>query len=640
VTRQSHETMIRSSLAADLRYSLRRLLRARGFTPPAALALAFGIGLGLSLFGLVRLVSLRPPVLESVLGLDPVREAGWESSWDAPLRTAAQVQSGALGDMLFVLVVVAALGLAIALLGLAGLILARASRRRSELAIESALGASRARLRSRLLSEGLWLASLGCGLGLLLGVAGSVVLRSTWPHVVLPFAGFVELWGLVVGLVAPAAATFLLPLIGSARLLRSFERRSLGAGARTTGEPGERLLRDALAVAQLAVSVALLIGAGLLMRSAFPMPRTADVETHDTLIVELELTGSEYGGAARRLAYFETLLERVGSMPGTEAESLSSPGAWLAVGPEALAIADCGHCGRGGVYLPLSPAFARHHAVSPSFFDAHGLDVVEGRGFTAADRLGAPRVAIVNRTFATEHFERGEPLGRGVQVGGLQGPWYTVVGVVEDVPGLTMGSARRTPPVLYLPLFQQPPRSVELSVRTAGDLHGYTILAGSSVASAVSEVDGDVEVVGVADVLSRLEHQIAPLRWLGLLFGLAGGLATLLAVHGLYSVMRYNVLLRRREIGIRLAVGAAPRAVVAMVLKRSLLLVALGGAFGLWGALPLIGWLKTLAPGVRVMDPLLFGGVALTLALAALAGGTLPARAAARLDPVVTLRDS
>ncbi|MGD2153846.1 MAG: hypothetical protein PVG79_11320, partial [Gemmatimonadales bacterium] len=146
--------MIRSSLAADLRYSLRRLLRARGFTPPAALALAFGIGLGLSLFGLVRLVSLRPPVLESVLGLDPVREAGWESSWDAPLRTAAQVQSGALGDMLFVLVVVAALGLAIALLGLAGLVLARASGRRRELAIESALGASRARLRWRLLSEG------------------------------------------------------------------------------------------------------------------------------------------------------------------------------------------------------------------------------------------------------------------------------------------------------------------------------------------------------------------------------------------------------------------------------------------------------------------------------------------------------
>jgi putative ABC transport system permease protein len=324
--------------------------------------------------------------------------------------------------------------------------------------------------------------------------------------------------------------------------------------------------------------VALLIGAGLLMRSAFPMARTAgDAETGDTLIVELELTGSEYGGAARRLAYFETLLERIASIPGTEAESLSSPGTWLAVGPEALAIADCGHCGRGGVYLPLSPAFARHHAVSPGFFAAHGLDVVEGRGFTAADRLGAPRVAIVNRTFAIEHFERSEPLGRGVQVGGLQGPWYTVVGIVEDVPGLTMGSARRSPPVLYLPLFQQPPRSVDLSVRTAGDLHGDTILAGSSVTSAASELDGSVEVVGVASARERLEHQSAPLRWLGLLFGVTGGLATLLAVHGLYSVMRYNVLLRRREIGIRLAVGAAPRAVVGMVLRRSLLLVALGG---------------------------------------------------------------
>jgi putative ABC transport system permease protein len=629
--------MMRSFLSTDLRYGLRRLLRARAFTLPAAFALAFGTGLGLSLFSLVRFVSLRPLLLESVLSLDPVRDAGWESTWNAPLRSAAQIQNEGLGDMLFILVVVAGLGLVIALLGLISLVLARASGRRRDLAIEAALGASSSRLRSRLLSEGVWLAFVGCGIGLLLGLAGTGVLRSSWPHSLVPSGGsMVELWGLVVGLLGPATATVLLPLIGSAKLLRSSNLGSLGGGARTTGEPGERLLRDVFAVVQLAVSVALLIGAGLLVRSAFPVPRASGVvESRDTLIVELELTESEYGSAARRLAYFDALLERVAGIPGIEAESLSSPAAWLAVGPEALATAECGNCSRGGMYLPMSPAFVRHHAVSPGFFAAFGLDLVDGRGFTPADRVGSPRVAIVNRTFATEHFERGEPLGRRVQVGGLQGPWYTVVGVVEDVQGATMGSAGPTAPALSLSLLQQPPLSVDLSVRTA-DGH---LLAGTTVTNAVSELDGPAEIVGVATTQRRLGHHIAPLRWLGLLFGVTGGLATLLAVHGLYSVMRYNVLLRRRELGIRMAVGAKPRAVVGMVLRRSLLLVAIGGAVGLWGALPLIGWLKTLAPDVRVLDPVLFGGVTLLLALAALAGGTLPARGAARLDPVVTLRD-
>nr|NIN70583.1 hypothetical protein [Gemmatimonadota bacterium]NIO30443.1 hypothetical protein [Gemmatimonadota bacterium] len=546
-------------------------MRARAFTLPAAGALALGTGLGLALFGLVRFASLRPLSLDSVLGLDPVRDAGWESSWTAPLRSAAQIQSEGLGDMLFVLVVVAGLGLVIALVGLIGLVLARASGRRSDLAIESALGASPSRLRSRLLSEGLWLALLGCGIGALLGLVGTVVLRSTWPHTVLPGRSTVEWWGLVVGLLVPACATFLLPLVGSAKLLRSVNLGSLAVGTRTAGEPGERLLRDSLAVVQLAVSVALLIGAGLLMRSAFPVPQTSGVvEARDTLIVELGLAAEEYGVAARRLDYFDALLERVGSMRGIEAESLSSPAAWLAVGPAALVVAECGNCSRGNVYLPLSPAFARHHAVSPGFFGAYGLELVGGRDFTAADRLGSMPVAIVNRTFATEHFERGDPLGRRVQTGGPHGPWYTVIGVVEDIKGMTLGSAGRTPPALYLSLLQQPPRACDLSVRVEGD----PLLAGAAVKDVLSEMDGPAETVGVASAESRLERHIAPLRWLGLLFGVTGGLATLLAVHGLYSVMRYNVLLRRREIGIRLAVGATPRAVLGMVLRRSFLLVA------------------------------------------------------------------
>lgn len=626
--------MKRSLLFADLGYGLRRLLRARGFTLPAASALALGSGLGLSLFGLVRLASLRPLLLESVLGLDPVRDAGWESSWSAPLRSAAQIQSDGLGDMLFTVVVIAGLGLVIALVGLIGLVLARASGRRRDLAIESALGASRSRLRSRLLSEGLWLTLLGCGIGALLGLLGMAVLRSTWPHSVLPSGGsMVELWGIVIGLLVPASVTFLLPLVGTAKILRSVSLGPLIVGSRTAGEPGERLLRDSLVVVQLAVSVALLIGAGLLMRSAFPVPRASGVvETGEILIVELELAPEEYGEAGRRLAYFETLLERVGNIPGTEAESLSSPGAWVAVGPAALVVAECGNCSRGLIYLPTSPAFVRHHAVSPGFFSAYGLDVVGGRDFTAADRLGSTPAAIVNRSFAAEHFEDGDPLGRRVQVGGIEGPYYTVIGVVEDVEGMTLGSAGGAAPALYLPLFQQPPRSVDLSVR-AGSLP-----LAAAVTSAVSAMDGGVEIHGVADAESRLAHHIAPFRWLGVLFGVTGGLATLLSVHGLYSVMRYNVQLRRREIGIRMAVGATPRALLWMILRRSLLLVVVGGAVGLWGALPLIGWLGALTPGVKVVDPVLFAGVALALGLAALAGGTLPASRAARLDPVVSLR--
>jgi predicted permease len=622
-------------LIDDFRHGLRRLLRARSFTLPAMFTVACGVGLGVSILGLLRLQSARPLLLNSALSLEPIRDAGWESSWAGPLRTAAYVQGARLDAMLLVLAIVAGLAILIACLNLGSLAYARASARQHELAVQAALGASRRRLRSRLLSEGLWLAVAGGGLGLLLGIVGSNVMFSTWPHAAPSFEALaVEAWALTIGLGIPMAATILLPVLASGKLLR---RPDVGplvvAGARTTATRAQLVLRDGLAVTQLAASVALIIGAGLLIRGTLSNEGNSPVafEVRDTLSVELDLAGAGYAESHARLTYYEGLLDRVGQLPSVEAETLSSPGLLLGFGPEILVTAECGNCSMSGIYMPMQPAVVRHHSVSPGFFGTASRGPVQGREFTADDRMGAPLVALVNPTFAREHFEGGQPIGKRVQVGGMRGAWYTVVGVVEDVGAGIADHAGSPMPAMYVSLFQEPPLSADLNVRANGALAALVPAVEGAVSAGAS-------IARIGTVEERFEYHAAPFRWLGFIFGAAGLLTLILAAHGLFAVMRYNVIQRKRELGIRMALGARGWTVLGMIVRRGLVLVGLGGAVGIWAALPLIGLLKNLVPGISVLDPTLFGGVVLLLGLSALAGSALPAWAAAHLDPAISLQ--
>ena len=621
----------------QLQYAIGSLRKDIRFSIPALISLAVGIALTVSILSVLRFDWLQPPALVADLRLDYIRDAGWDG-WTGPMWSAAQVQSASFKDILVVLAALASLAFAISFFNVVILVLIRASTRESELALRAAVGASQRRLLGHLLGEGLVLAVLGAFVGLIGGAVGANLLRATWPHVV-EASGFfrVDPRVLLVGLGLPAAAAVLFPLFAAAGVLRRSDLSSaLTAGADGTGQRGEMIMHDVLAVFQLAASVAFLIGAGLLIRTGLPFTQTSSVgfDPTNTVTLEIDLPGATFAGRTQRAQAFKSILGRVGEVPGVRAESLSAPGTWLGLGSVGFVEARCGNCYRGGVYVPLMPGFVRYSGISPGFFQAMGVKVFEGREFTPNDSTGAPRVALVNRTLADSHFEHGQPLGKRIRLGDSSDALYTVVGIVDDIRGRGIGSPTRRVPAVYVSILQDPPRSVDLAVRVAGDVSAI----GPAVRDAVNASGESLTVGGASTLSSYLEHHVAPVRWLGIVFGVAGILALLLGIHGAYSVMAYRVSRRRKEIGIHRALGATRRRVARSVLIRSLGLTGVGAAIGFWAALLLAGWLEMLVPGLSPFDPLVYSIVTFALGLAGLAGGILPARTATRIHPAVAIR--
>ncbi len=619
----------------ELRYAIRSLYRTPAFTLPALFSLSFGTGLALAVLGLFRIESLFPLQVKPAIGLDLIRSAGWTETWGWPMLMPAQIQNEGLEILLRTLVVVTALGLIIAGLNFFILLLRRASARRHEMAIRAALGASGRQLLMRPVVEGLVLGAVGVALGIGVGLVGASALRASWPHAV-DVARIFELypWIILFGL-AGALFTPIISLVVSRAIAGLSDLLTpLTVGGRATADRSEGLLRDSLAVTQVAVSVMLLTGAALLVRETLPLAQATSLafDPQDTLTVALDL-GGDVPEEAERANIYESVLRQVESLPGIEAAGVSTPGTWAALGPVGFASAHCGNCYRGGMYMPVTVAAVRHHAVSPGFFAALGMRVSEGREFTTADRSVAPLVALVNRAFAAEEFENGQPIGRKVGVGGTRGAEYTIVGVVDDIDGQTAADIDH-PAALYLPILQSAPRSVDLALRTRAATDELV----PAIETIIADADAPLSVASVATMEERLAHDAAPLRWLGIQLAIVGAAALILALYGLYSVMRYIVLQRRREIGIRMALGARQRTVMKMIVGYGLKLSFIGGGLGLWGALSLVAWLKNLSPGLPIFDPVVYGGVLVVLTLVALAGASLPARSAARIEPAVALR--
>ena len=620
---------MRGNALHELRRVIRSLRVVPAFTVPALFSLAFGVGLGISVLGLFRLESIWPPRVSSLITLDQIRSAGWTETWGWPMRTPAQIQSERLESVLLTLVTVCVLGLIIAGLNFLILLMRRASARRRENAIRYALGASGRQLLTTPLVEGAVLGAAGGGLGILAGVAGAGLLRASWPHAVGLARGFdlfpwIILFGLAATIVGPVASLL---------FNRVFSRLSdligpLTAGARATADRPEGLLRDTFVIAQLAASIMLLVGSGLLIRDSLPLTTMTAIsaDPEDTLTVQLDLSANSYPGERERAELYESLLERL-DFAGVEGRALSTPGTWVALAPVGFVSAQCGNCYQGGLYAPISVAPVRHHGVSPGFFRALGVRVAEGREFSSADGPGAPRVAVVNRTFAARYFEDGRPLGRWVQVAGAGGDTYTVVGVVDD-------KAARETPALYLPIFQSPPRSVDLALLTSSRPDELA----TAVARVLSETGEALGAGEISTLQVRLARHASPLRWLGIVLALLGASALILAVSGLYSVMRYIASQRRREIGIHMALGARGSTITRMILRYSLKLSLIGGALGLWGALILVGTLRKFSPDLPLFDPPVYLGVLLLLAAAGTLGAYGPARSAAHIEPSEALR--
>ena len=527
-----------------------------------------------------------------------------------------------LGAVVFVLL--------IGCVNLANLQTSRASARERELLIRSAIGASRGRLARQLLTESAVLATVGGVAGVIIATVGVRLLVAAAPAQ-LPR---VDEAGVSAGVLLFALATTcaavvffgLMPAFLAARgdgTLRDDDGRSAGS------RRGRRIGR-ALVTAEVSLSLLLLVGAGLFLRSFAEVRGTPPgIATARLLTFDIGLQGARYAeGDARRLTY-DALLERLQRVPGVSHAGIVS----------SLPL------GGGGFYLgrvfledgapepPAGPETAAQWVViSTNYFATAGIPLLSGRHFDARDRADGVPVAIVSREFARSMFGEQDPIGKRVRSWRDENLYREIVGVVDDVR--FFGADDEIRPVFYVPYEQSSWSSMPVMLHTAGDPAALIAAA----REAVREVDPTLAVGSVRTGEELLSTALAQRRFAATLLGGFAALALLLAVIGVYGVLAYNVAQRRREIGIRMALGAVPAGVARMVVGEALRVLLPGLALGLVGAIALSRLLGSLLFNIAPTDPLTYGGAALLLLLVALLAALIPARSAARIDPLRTIR--
>ena len=539
-------------------------------------------------------------------------------------------------DPLFILMGVVALVLLIACANIANLLLARANARRHEMSVRVALGASQWRIARQLLAESALLSVSGAVLGLLFAHWGARLLVNELSLSGDKIALDVGLDWRVIGFTAAVAITTAL-LFGVVPALRATgvqPQEAIKEQGRSIVGESRFGLGSLLVVVQVALSLVLVVGAGLFMRTFSTL---ADVrlgfDADPILLVDVNAKRSTVAPEARR-ALFERMRQAVAAVPGVRNAALGaitplSNSEWdtLIENPEGLSLAES----ERDVYM---------NAVSPGWFATYGTPLLAGREFTLQDDESAPRVVVVNETFAKKYFGGANPVGRWVRNDPSPGenpPRLQIVGLARDA---VYDSLRdKIPPTMYEPVLQgnqkRPPVSLTISVRAAS---GSPVLLTRSVADAVARVDGDVALT-FAPFKETLRAATVQERVLAMLSGFFGGLALLLAGIGLYGVMSYAVSRRRTEIGIRMALGAGPADAVRLVLLRVTLLVGLGVVAGAGIALWASRFVSTLLFGLRPRDPATLLTAALVLSAIGAMAGWLPARRAARIDPARVLRE-
>ena len=549
--------------------------------------------------------------------------------------TAIPLREQDLGDYRLVTQVLlgaVALVLLIACVNVAGLMLARGTARAREVAIRAALGAGRSKLVRQLLSESLLLAIGGGAAGVALGWLGLRAMLSLMPDVLPAWVSFhldfrFVLFAFVVIGVA-AAISGLGPALESSKVdVRGF---LADAAPKTSLSGARRRSMNALVVGEIALALVLLASAGLLVR-AFQKVSTVNpgFQAQNVLTFQLDLPESKYSKPEQRVQFFEDLLARVRSVPGIESAGAASH---VPLG---------GHTGSFFQVEGAPPLAANEQdpvvstlQVFPGYFDAMGMAISSGRDFDSRDGTNKGNyAAVVSEAFARRYWPAGAALGKRVAYRGETSPvWLTVVGVARDTRHYGLDQEVR--PALYMPYRQQASLGMTIAVRSRIDLQS---LIGAS-RETVRRLDPDLALYQVRTMQERLERSLWARRTYSWLFAVFAGIALLLAVAGIYGVVSYAVTQRTREIGIRMALGAEPRQVLKQVLREGMLLVGIGVAIGLGGALIATRLLETLLAGVSPRDPWAFTGVSLALGLAALAANLIPARRAASVDPMRALR--
>ena len=540
------------------------------------------------------------------------------------------------GRPLMTVMFVVVLVLLIACANIANLQMARTTARRHEWSVRLALGASRWRLARLLLTESLLLSTFGAALGFLIARWGSQLLvRQLSTQTLTVVLDRSPDWRVLAFTTGVTVATAL--LFGSAPALRAAgvaPMEAIKEQGRSSGKAGRVSVANALVVAQVALSLMLVVAAALFLRT-FASLTTLNLgfEPGRVLVVTMNAQRAPLE-RSQRMAVYERALEAVQALPGVEHAALS------------YVIPISGHMWgnrvevSNGVPLADNRRSALRNQVTPGFFDTYGQRLVAGRNFTDRDRDGAPRVAIVNEAFARRFLDGGNPIGHTVHMPRALTPEpdMEIVGVVADAVYRRLRDP--VPPTLYSPVAQTTAgpatTAYSMSVRSTS---ASPALLSRSIADAIAGVNKDLALT-FRPLSEQIGASLAQERIVAMLSGFFGGLALLLAGLGLYGVTSYAVSRRRTEIGIRMALGAAPAGVVRLVLSRVSMLVGLGVVIGAGVSLWASQFVSPLLYGLEPRDPITLVGSVAVLATVGAVAGWLPAYRASRIDPAEVLRDS
>ncbi|RKG82887.1 ABC transporter permease [Corallococcus terminator] len=579
-----------------------------------------GVTLDAALADLVRVGAERTPDL-----VDQYRQAGWSMS----VKSLEEQVVGGVRETLWLLWGSVGFVLLVACSSVANLLLARAVARSREVSIRAALGAGRGRLVAQFLTESVVLSVVAGALGLLLAMWGTDALvavvgeglprarevRLDLPSVLFTLAVSV-LTGVIFGLVPALQAS------------RTDLNAAMREGSRSTGGHRTGRVRSALVVSQVSLALVLLVGAGLFVRSFLALRRvSAGFTSEGVLTGQLALPRVAYPENSQQVAFQQGLLSRLQALPGVESVGLTNV---LPLGGAMDHSFDI----EGRERLPGELWKAvEYRAATPGYLHALRVTLRQGRLLEDRDGPDAPWAVVINQSCANIFWPKGDALGHRMKLHGPDNQWATVVGVVDDLREWGLDVPAR--PAAYYALSQRPSVSMGLALRVkSGDPEALRV----AVESEVRAVDADLPLFDVSPLSRRMDDAIGARRLSALLLGLFAGGALLLAALGLSGVIAFSVAQRTRELGIRMALGAARGDVLRLVLGQGLRLSLAGVGVGLILSVALARLLGSLLYGVSVDDPWTFGGVALLLTGVALGASWLPARRATRVDPIIALR--
>jgi len=549
--------------------------------------------------------------------------------WGMRLAPMHEVFFGEYRPAMFILMGAVTLLLLVACANISSLGLARAMTRQNEIAVRFALGAARSRIVLQLLTESVVIALLGGGLGLLLAGLGIRAVRSFAP----PGLPRITQLGIDPAMLIAVTAVSVLSglLFGTIPALRGTrfgQVDSLKEGGRTTASAGGLRARSILVVGQVAISLMLLAGAGLLIRSFLRLQNVnPGFQPGGLLLSEVQLPRYQYDTPEKVEGFYAELQQRLRGLPGVEA----------AAGGELLPFLP------GGMWNYVHPADrppqkpedrmgAQRQRVTDGYFSALGIPILAGRAFTPEDRSGSPLVVIINQTMAEQFWPGVQALGKVLVLPWGDGLHMEVVGIAADVRENGPDSVYR--PTFYMPFAQAPTPVMQVAVRVSQDPQGMV----EPLKRTLHELDSNIPMSDFHTMESRLSDRIAIPRFRTYLLGVFALMSLIMASMGLYGVLAYLVVLRTHEVGIRMALGASGAGVLRMIVGKGMALAVLGTSLGIAGSLALARIMRNILFQTSPDDAVTYVAVTAALLLVALAASVVPALRATRVDPLIALR--